>query len=70
MGEQRVYQVARELQLASKVILLYLQSLDAPLRSASSHIDPDLVQQVRATRVVDITRGDHGTTRRAGAKPR
>jgi len=56
MGEQRVYEVARELQLASKVILFYLQSLGVPLRSASSKMDPDLAQQVLATRIVDIKR--------------
>ena len=70
MGEQRVYEVARELQLASKVILLYLQSLEAPLRSASSHIDPDLAQQVRATRVVDIKREARQQSQRNRNQPR
>jgi DNA-binding transcriptional MerR regulator len=70
MDEQRVYEVARELQLASKVILLYLQSLDAPLRSASSHIDAALAQQVRATRIVDIKREARQQSQRNRDQPR
>ena len=70
MGEQRVYEVARELQLASKVILLYLQSLGAPLRSASSQIDRDLAQQVRTTRIVDIKREARQQSQRNRDQPR
>ena len=70
MGERRVYEVARELQLASKVILLYLQSLGVPLRSASSKMDPDLAQQVRATRIVDIKREARQQSQRNRDQPR
>jgi len=70
MGERRVYEVARELQLASKVILLYLQSLGVPQRSASSTMDPDLAQQVRATRIVDIKREARQQSQRNRGQPR
>ena len=70
MGEQRVYEVARELQLASRVILLCLQSLGVHLRSASSKMDPDLVQQVLATRIVDIKREARQQSQRNRRQPR
>lgn len=70
MVDQRAYEVARELQLASKILLLYLQSLGMPVRSASSHIDSKLAQQLRETRIVDIKREARRQSRHNRSQPR
>ncbi|HKX66831.1 MAG TPA: translation initiation factor IF-2 N-terminal domain-containing protein, partial [Intrasporangium sp.] len=60
MAKVRVYELAKELGVESKVLLAHLKSQGEFVRSASSTIEPPVVRKIKETFPTELRSGGDG----------
>ncbi|HYY10233.1 MAG TPA: translation initiation factor IF-2 N-terminal domain-containing protein, partial [Kineosporiaceae bacterium] len=69
MAKVRVYELAKELGIESKVVMTKLQELGEFVRSASSTVEPPVVRKLREQLATTNGGGNGAAAAKASARP-